>query len=168
MTVAEPTLSYPGLLSSFEEETQLLIDLYRAVRRQRRHMLRRQVEDMREQVARIEHLVPRVKAASRRRELMMVAEGLMPRSDRSSLKEWVDSVDDPWRERLESALKALARVGGRLQGLNFQNFQLARFSLDLAQEEIQILVGDVDPNAGYASNGSSTNAPGRGVVDGRA
>jgi flagellar biosynthesis/type III secretory pathway chaperone len=168
MTVAELTLNYPGLLETFEEETRLLTDLYRAVRRQRRYMLHRQVEDMREQVTRIDQLVPRVKATSRRRELMLVAEGLMPRSDRSSLKEWVNSVDDPWRERLENALRSLARVGGRLQSLNFQNFQLARFSLDLAQEEIQILVGDVDPNAGYGSDGDSASAPGRGVVDGRA
>lgn len=168
MTTADTALDYPTLLDSFEEETRLLTDLYRAVRRQRRHMLHRRVDAMRTQVDYIENLLPRVRAASRRRELLLLGEGVMPQTSRSALKEWVDLADDPWREQLESALGALARVGGQLRHINFQNFQLARFSLDLTQEEIHILAGDTESEVGYGVDGDSTNAPGRGVVNGRA
>ncbi len=168
MTATTASMDYASLLESLEEETRLLIDVYRAARRQRRHMLRRRVAEMREQVGTIEELLPRVKAAGRRREILLVTAGMIPRAGRSVLKEWLGSVEEPWKERLQSALESLSRVGGRLQSLNFQNFQLARFSMDLAQEEIRILVGEDQVPGSYDSEGDVTRDGGHGVVDGRA
>jgi flagellar biosynthesis/type III secretory pathway chaperone len=168
MPTAEATLSYPAVLESFQEELRLLSDLYRAIRRQRRYMLHRQVDAMREQIAHIDSLMPRVRTATRRREVLLLTAGLMPQPTGSALKEWVESADDPWRGRLDGALTALAKVGSRLRQINFQNFQLARFSLDLTQEEIHILAGEAETGVGYSVEGDPTKAPGRGVVNGRA
>lgn len=164
MTVT-PTVDHAGLLDALTRERRVLLDIYRLARRQRRHMIHRRVEEMAGVVEQIDRLLPEAQEQGRRREALL--EGIV-RDGGSGLQEWVASVDTPWRERLHRALRELARVSGRLQSLNFQNFQLARYSFDLTQEEVRILVGESGEDRLYESDGDADAKDRRGVVDGRA
>ena len=156
------------VLESFNEEIVALLQVYRAVRRQRRHMLQRQVERMAQCIERIDQWLPRAKEANRRREELLLEAGLQPQDGRKGLQAWAEGVDTPVREQLLEVIARLTKIADRLHGLNFQNFQLARFSLDLAQEEIRILVGDPRHDRVYAPEGEAKETQSPGVVDGRA
>ena len=166
---AERDALWAGLVRTLETEQQILSKLVRLTHRQHRYLVRGRVD-------RVEHCVQAIDGAlveanewtTRRREHMRRL-GFGGVHGATGLKSLALGADDPWRERVERAVEALARATERLGRQNVQNFQLARFSLDLVGEEMRLLLGASDASgAAYDAVGEGRSTSLTGAVDGRA
>lgn len=153
------------VLDLLAEETTQLRRLHRLSRLQRRYMVRQDARRVRWTAEQIEQDLPRVRELAQRR-ILAVEAALAGRG--RSLKELMQWADTPWRGAVTAAVRALAEAGDQLHRANFQNYQLASFSLDLTQEEMRLLVGSHEEGDAYAPDGQRSAGELNAVLDGRA
>ncbi len=139
-----------------EEETQ-----YRRLRRlawrQTAYLKRRDAERLEKNAQEWRQFVPVAEAARRRREEHVaalsrrfgLAEGILAGSELAA------RAGPPQRERIAAAVRRLAATAGDLYRQNGLNALLARFCLELVQQEADIFrrVVTNDPSGGYAEGG---------------
>lgn len=160
----------PALVDAAEREAEAYAALLRLATRQRRYMVRRDARRLTAVAAAIAEHVEQARAttAHRTRCLADVASQLGVRPEALELQSLAGLADNKLRGRLEVALRRLADVAGLLYRRNFQNHQLARFSLDLVAQEKAVLVGAELPPDDYERSGETRRVDLRGAVDGRA
>lgn len=166
---AERNALWAGLVRTLENEQRILAKLVRLTHRQHRYLVRGKVQRVQLCVQAIDAtLVESNEFTTRRREHMRRL-GFSGVQGASALKSMALGADEPWRERVERAVEALARATERLGRQNVQNFQLARYSLDLVGEEMRLLLGASDASgAAYDAIGEGRAVSLSGAVDGRA
>lgn len=158
-----------GLVRTLEAEQKSLARLHRLSVRQHRYLRRGDQRRVRLGVEAIDATLRDAQELTARRREQLRLLGISGLEGASALKSAAESADHPWRERVERAVTALARTTDRLGRQNVQNFQLARFSLDLVGEEMRLLLGASDGSgAAYDAGGSDRTASLSGAVDGRA
>lgn len=166
---AERNALWAGLVRTLENEERILAKLVRLSHRQHRYLVRGDVRRVQLCVKATDAVVVEAQEYTVRRREHMRRLGFGGVPGASGLKSLALGADAPWRERVEGAVEALARATERLGRQNVQNFQLARFSLDLVGEEMRLLLGASDASgAAYDAIGADKTGALSGAVDGRA
>jgi flagellar biosynthesis/type III secretory pathway chaperone len=160
---------WSGLVQTLQTEERTLAKLLRLTRRQHRYLMRADLRRVNLCLQEIGGTLLHARETTARRQELMRLLGFEGRTGASALKAAALSADAPWRERVERAVEALARATERLGRENVQNFQLARFSLDLVGEEMRLILGATDGSgAAYDAEGEGRVPSLSGAVDGRA
>lgn len=158
-----------ALVETLEVEEGILARLLRLAHRQHRYLMRGDLRRVNLCLRETEGALARAREATTRRREQMRLLGFEGRTGASALKSVALAADAPWRERVERAVEALARATERLGRKNVQNYQLARFSLDLVGEEMRLLLGATEGSgAAYDAGGDQSQVSLSGAVDGRA
>jgi hypothetical protein len=150
-----------------DEESQ-----YRRLRRlawrQTAYLKRRDVSRLEKNAGEWRQFVPLAEGARRRREeqVALLAERCGARGSRLSGPELSALAAEPQRSRIRAAVQRLAATASDLYRQNGLNALLARFCLELVQQEADIFrrVVTGDPAGGYADDGKRATAPTGGVV----
>ena len=153
------------------EEAKLYASLWRRTHRAQRYMVHRQSERLMAMSRSIGELIPQAQASSGRRGglVQLIQQMLGHGGGPDSLSELLGQLEPEDRLRIAAAHDALAAAAERLYRTNFQNHQLASYSIDLVREEMRILSGDTPDEQAYGAEGEALEAAGAsGFMDGRA
>ncbi len=158
------------LLGALEAETDLYDRLLSLAERQGRYLVHRRERRLHTVAQVISNLVPRGRRLSRCREELLApyVVGGSVGGNQIDLTALAAVGDEQEVRRVRLALARLTEVGLALYRKNFQNHQLAGFSIGLVREEMRAMVGVSGASDEYTHEGEQEAGVGQGIWTGRA